>query len=280
MGSCADAREDTRIVAGRRVISLVPSVTDLIVVLGADQYLVGRTRYDTAPELAMLPSIGGTADPSIEAIVALEPDLVLTWRDSTAPGAAERLRSIGIAVHTVGTWTIADLRATIAELGRLFAAERAADSLLRTLDDSLAAIRASSVAARPVRVLYMLSERPLMTVGGGTFIDEVIEVAGGRNIFHDQPPGWPTVSMEEVVRRDPELVIVPAVGDGPKRSEHLAQTPGLARTSAARAGRIVAVPADLFDRPGPRLVVAARALATLIRRSRADTSAAIPVPSP
>ena len=278
--ACAETRNQVPAPGPRRVVSLVPSVTELIVALGAGHRLVGRTRFDTDPRLAELPSVGGTADPSIEAIVALEPDLVLMWRDSTAPRVAGALDRTGIPVHGVSTWTLPDLRATIADLGRLFAVARAADSLVQTIDDSLAAVRASAAGARRVRVLYLLSERPLMTIGAGTFIDEVIDIAGGQNIFHDRRDAWPIVNMEEVLRRDPEVIIVPAYGDDPRPADRLSRAAGWELTTAARSGRVLSVPADLFDRPGPRIVVAARTLATMLRQSRADTSAAAGPPVP
>jgi iron complex transport system substrate-binding protein len=269
LGGMACASHDERPVASsaRRVISLVPSVTDLIVALGAEQRLVGRTRYDTDPRLARLPSVGGSVDPSIETIVALRPDLALVWTDSASPRVAAKLRQTGVRVETVGTSTIRDLRETIRDLGHLLSVERSADSLLRAIDESLAVIRASTSGARRPRVLYLVSRHPLITAGAGTFIDEVIEVAGGRNIFHDQLNPWPQVSMEEVLRRDPEVILVPTFDGDERLATRLRRLPEWALTAAVRSGRVFAVAADLFDRPGPRIVVAARTLRALLRQS-------------
>jgi iron complex transport system substrate-binding protein len=270
LGVTACTTHDERPAASRarRVISLVPSVTDLIVALGAEQRLVGRTRYDTDPRLAKLPSVGGSIDPSIEAIVALQPDLVLVWRDSASPRAAAMLRQTGMRTQTLGTSTIRDLRETIRDLGHLLSVERSADSLLRATDESLAIIRASTSGTRRLRVFYLVSQRPLITAGAATFIDDVIEVAGGRNIFHDQRNPWPVVSMEAVLRRDPEVILVPTFDEDERLVERIRQRPDWASTTAVRSGRVFAVTADLFDRPGPRIAVAARTLATLLRQSR------------
>jgi iron complex transport system substrate-binding protein len=261
---CVEHDEPVAITGARRVVSLVPSVTDLILTLGAQDRLIGRTRYDTDPRVAALTSVGGTIDASVEAIVALRPDLVLVWDDSASPRLGAQLRRAGIRAHTVGTSTLADLRETIRSVGHLLSIERGADSILQAIDESLAVIRASTSGPARPRVFYMVSRRPLITAGGKTFLDDIIEVAGGRNVFHDQLHPWPEVSMEEVLRRDPEVILVPTYAGNERGAEDLRARAQWATVSAIRSGRVYAIGADLFNRPGPRTPAAARTLATLL----------------
>ncbi|MBW3660331.1 MAG: helical backbone metal receptor [Gemmatimonadetes bacterium] len=242
----------------RRVVSLVPSVTETVVALGAADRLVARTRYDDAPELAGLPSVGGGLDPSIESIVALEPDLVVAW-NAREGRLASPLVGAGIPVYLADIQDTTGIFTTIRRFGALLGRGDAADSLAGALRDSLAAVAAGAgEGARPA-VFYWMAGDPPRTAGRSTFIGEAIDIAGGTNAFGDLRARWPAVSLEAVVARDPDVVVVP-VGDGLPDAEDLAATPGWRELTAVRTGRLVEIPADLFARPGPRLGAAARAL--------------------
>lgn len=255
---CSEERVRHPPAAATRVISLVPSVTDVIIALGAADRLVGRTRYDQDLRVAHLPSIGGTVDPSIERILALEPDLVISWRSGEAPGIRGQLQRIHLPVRWVGTETLDDMRQTIAAVGGWLGLEERAQSLLREIDGTLAAVRALAATHAPVTALYLVNLDPPMAAGPGTFIDDLLTLAGGRNIVADAPVSWPTVSLETIVRRDPDLVVWPYRAGGPSWRDAVAARPGWRIVAAVREGRVLPVQGDLFDRPGPRLGLAAR----------------------
>jgi iron complex transport system substrate-binding protein len=247
-----------------RIVSLVPSATETLVALGAREVVVGRTDYDDAPEAAAIPSVGGGLDPSLEKLTALRPDLVIGWETVGRPELRDRLEALGIPVFGMATQDTADTFRGIATLGRLTGRTRAADSLAASVRAELDAVRAS-VAGKPrPSVFWMVQNEPPMTAGRATFVSELLEVAGGRNAFGDLDALWPSVSMEEIVRRQPDVLLVPVVEARTARVDELRGAPGWRELRAMKEGRVRAVPAELVNRPGPGIGKAARAVAEAI----------------
>ncbi len=247
-----------------RIVALVPSITDLILALGESDRLVARTRYDTDPRLAALPAVGGGLDPNIEAIIALRPDLVVVWPGADQPLIGQ-LDAAGIAVYGAGSQSLEDQERHTRQIGRLLGVEARADSLLAHLDSSFAALATALAGVPVISALYVAWHDPPMTTGPGTFVDSIMSVAGGRNIFDDATSDWPQVNMEEIVSRDPDVLIlpVPVTGDsGAIAWVH--QTPGWRDLRAVRTGRVLLVDSELFSRPGPRIIDAANQLAELL----------------
>lgn len=242
-----------------RIVSLVPSVTETMVALGEARRLVARTDYDHGGELARLPSVGGGVDPSLEALVALEPDLIIAWRTARAGGWRDRLRSVGIPVYAASIEDTADVFRMFDRLGELLGIPRAADRLAGELRDSLTAVAAARPPGPRPTVLFTLLGSPPRTAGPGTFVAQILEVAGGRLAFPELDERWPEISLEAVVERQPDVLVVP-VDPGTDPRALLAGRPGWRDLEAVRAGRVVGVDADLFSRPGPRLAEAAREL--------------------
>ena len=243
----------------RRLVALVPSVTETVVALGAADRLVGRTDFDKGPAVERLPSIGGGLDPSLEKLVSLRPDLVLGWETSGRPELRDRLTALGIPVFSIKTEDTTDVFRALRNVGRLTGRTRAADSLAASLRRELDQVRTSVARAARPTVFYMAWNDPPLTAGPKTFISQVIEVAGGRNVFADATALWPTVSIEEIVRRQPEYVVVP-LGEQPSRVEAMKRAAGWRELRALQEGRAVQVPADVVNQPGPRIAEAARAM--------------------
>jgi iron complex transport system substrate-binding protein len=241
-----------------RVISLLPHATDLIVAMGAADRLVARTNYDTAAGLRRLPSVGGGLDPSIEYIVSLRPDLVLSWPDGGSRNLVTRLGGFGVPVYTARNGRVADVRPTLERLGRLLGRETAADSLARAIERDIETVRASVAGRPPPSVLYVISWDPLMAAGGTTFIHDMITAAGGRNVFGDVRAPAPLVSLEEVLRRQPEAIVFPRDAGVPTSLRSL---PGWRDLRAVREGRVLAVEGSLLGRPGPQMGAAVQTLA-------------------
>jgi len=249
-----------------RIVSLVPSATETLLALGAGDRLAARTRYDEQAELASLPSVGGGIDPSLEFLAELAPDLVVLW-PAAGSGASlgSRLDALGLAWYGTRIQTAEDFRRLARNLGRLTGAPGRADSLIAAVDDDLAAARAAWTGRSPVEAAYVVQHNPPMTAGPGTFLDSVLAAGGVSNVFADMDGPWPMVSLEEVVWRDPDYVILPVAGFGSAKraTERLAASPGWRAVPAVAAGRIETVEAALFARPGPRMGEAARLLAAL-----------------
>ncbi|HEV2147709.1 MAG TPA: cobalamin-binding protein, partial [Longimicrobiaceae bacterium] len=245
----------------RRVVSLIPSATETLLAIGAGDRLVGRTDFDKGPGLDSLPSVGGGMDPSLEAVLALRPELVLSWGRRGDARVRTRLEELGVPVFTVDVNDTADVFRTMRNLGVLTGRERAADSLATALRGELAEVRASVAGRSEPSVFFLVWNDPPMTAGPGTFISQLLGVAGGRNVFADVSADWPNVSLEEIVRRQPDYLVLP---QGEKGGAHdvsrLRTAPGWRELRAMREGRVVTIPADLMNRPGPRLGEAARRL--------------------
>ncbi|HEX2203014.1 MAG TPA: cobalamin-binding protein [Longimicrobium sp.] len=257
-----DAGREVRLTKpAERVVSLLPHVTDFIVAMGAAGRLAARTEYDTAAAVAGLPSVGGGLSPSLETLVALRPDLVIVWPGESSRDLTARLTALGISVYGARQNRLEGTGPVLERLGRLLGTEAAADSIARAIDGELRAVRAS-VAGRPhPSVLFVISRDPLMAAGGTTFIHDVVTAAGGRNAFGELQAPAPQVSLEEVVRRDPDVILFPDGEHATSALEWLRSRPGWSELEAVREGRVLEVDGELFGRPGPRIGTAVRTLA-------------------
>jgi len=243
-----------------RVVALLPAMTETILALGAGDRLVARTDYDDDPRVRDLPSVGGGLTPSLEVLAALRPDLVIAWEEAGTARVRPRLEALGIAVFAARTQDTTDILANVQRLGVLLGRDAAADSLALEIRDGLDRVRAS-VAGRPTpTALYVVGVEPPLTAGPNTFISQAIAVAGGRTVFPDLRTDWPQLSFEEIVRRRPEVLILP-VGAQPEAAvARLRATAGWRELLADGRTRIRTVPADTLNRPGPSIVRAAELL--------------------
>ncbi len=242
-----------------RIVSLVPSVTETVVALGEAERLIARTDYDHGPAVDHLPSLGGGLDPSPEALVALDPDLVVGWRSARDSRLRALLETAGIPFYAAAIEDTADVFRTFDRVGRLLGTPAAAERLAAVVRDSLAAVAADRPPGPRPTVLFTIPGAPPRTAGPGTFVAQIIEIAGGSSAFPELAERWPEVSLEAVVARRPDVLLVP-VEPGGRPLALLAGQAGWRDLEAVREGRVVGVDADLFTRPGPRLPEAARAL--------------------
>lgn len=244
----------------QRIISLIPSGTETLVALGVADRIVGRTRYDVEPQVQSATLVGGGIDPSLETIVGLHPDLVLTWENDKRLLVRNKLAQLGVPVFTVRTEDTSDVFRAIHTLGRLTGRDSAAIALSSTLHLALDTIH-RSVAGKPrPTVLFVVYNNPPMTAGPTTFIGQLISLAGGKSISDDATTLWPNVAIEELVRRQPDIIVIPV---GEFKSNSLARfraTPGWRDLTAIKEGHVLLIDADLATRPGPRIVESARML--------------------
>ena len=249
--------------AARRVISFMPAVTDLLLALGAQERLIARTDFDLDPRIANLPSTGNALTPSLEWVASLRPDLVIAWPDQPSRSVVARLSSLGIPVYAAVTESVSDVLRTARDLGALLHVELQADSIIRSIQSELAAVRTAVSTYPRVRVVYVLSVDPPMVAGPATFIGELIDVAGGENVFADVGGLWPQVSLEELLKRNPTAIVV-ARESGDSSSLRLRERVGWSQLDAVKTGRVLTVDVNLFNRPGPTLPRAARELARFL----------------
>lgn len=261
-----DAGRTVRLDApARRIVSLVPSATETLLALGAGDRLVGRTDYDIQPEVASVASVGGGIDPSLEKLAALRPDLVIGWETEGRPELRDQLeKQLGVPVLSVSVQDTADVYRTIGRLGTLTGRARQGDSVAAAVRAELDAVRASVAGLPRPTVFWMVQNDPPMTAGKGTFVTELIEIAGGSNVFADARGLWPSVSLEEIVRRQPEVVIVPVLEGRTGRVDDLMDAVGWRELRATARDRVHAVPTEEVNRPGPGLGKAARIVRDVI----------------
>lgn len=250
----------------QRVVSLNPVTTELLFALGAGDRLVGRTSWDLAPAAARdVPDMGPGMGPNVEAVMGQRPDLVLLYASPSNRRAAELLRGAGIATLTYRTDRIADLPRVIAPI----AAALGADSLGRLVADSVrASVDAVRALPRPSpapRVFWHVWDAPLMTIGGGSYLSELLEVAGAENVFGDLEAPSPQVSLEEVARRDPDVILA-----GPNNAARIRNSPAWQAVAAVREGRVVAIDTTIVGRPGVRMGEAARFLRQRVVDARSE----------
>ncbi|MGE0553326.1 MAG: ABC transporter substrate-binding protein [Gemmatimonadales bacterium] len=259
-----DDAGDTTALAGPavRIVSLAPATTELLFALGAGDRVVGRTRYcDYPAEALAVPSVGEGMAPSVEAIVARAPDLVVAYRSGGNQAAVEGLRALGIPTIQLATDLLDDLDRAALTLGRALGDSSGANALVRAMADSLAA--ATLRVAEPPTVFILSWDQPPITLGAGSFLSQLLERAGARNLFADQPqPSFP-VSLEAVASRDPDLILVTD-----EQEPAWASRPEWRVVPAAREKRFVRVIGSEFNRPSPRAALAVRELRRAIERAR------------
>lgn len=249
----------------RRIVSMAPNLTEILFAIGLGGSVVGVTDFcDHPPEARALPRIGGFVNPSLETIAALAPDLVLATADGNRRADVEALAALGIAVYTTDTRSLDQVEGTIREIGRIAGAAQRAAALAAGIAARRARVADRVRGREPVSVFVALDRRPLVSAAGGTFVGELVAVAGGRNVAAGSAVAYPVFSLERLLEADPEA-IVDAAGDGPatpaearRRWEEL---PGAASLRAVRRGRILAPGMGDFFLPGPRIVESLETLA-------------------
>ena len=220
-----------------RIICLVPSITDSVFSLGAGDDVVAISDYVKYPrEASLKPSVGSISNPSMETILSLHPDLVLGMPKSNQQSVLNQIQGLGIPVYVVDPHGIAGILHSITSLGQAINREPQAAALVARLKQRIAAVRAS-VQGRPViKVFAPVSYDPVITIGKGAFITEIIAAAGGESITANLPEEWPQISMEAVVARAPAALLL--VRGGRITIEILKDRPGWNALPAVRERRV------------------------------------------
>lgn len=229
----------------KRVVTLVPSLTETVIALGAGSTLVGVSRFDEAKEVAGLPRVGGFIDPSIERVVALKPDLVLVQPGPGNQRPVEKLAEIGVPVLLLPLHTVADTLAALRAVGGALGREKEAEALIQRIESTRARIRETAMTLKPPRVLFAYGFEPLVVAGPGSFADELLRDAGAINVAADAGSAYSVYSVERALRARPDVVVDAADVDVGKA--RLAALPGLSQA------RWVQVPSLALLQPGPSL---------------------------
>jgi iron complex transport system substrate-binding protein len=243
-----------------RIVSLIPATTEILFALGAGDRVVGRTHWDGwPPEALQVPDLGDGIRPSIETLIGARPDLVILYASGDNRDAARALRSAGIDVISLRIDSIAEFERAALMLGDAVGESARARTVVDSVRATLERVRrATSALPRPT--IFMLAwDTPLMTIGSGSFLSELVEIAGGRNVFGDLEGPSPQVSFEEVLRRDPQYIL-----GRPETAGNLAAKERWRALGAVREGRVLVMDTVVVGRPGVRLGEAAVSIARLL----------------
>lgn len=251
-----DAGDTVRLAApAGRIVSLIPATTEILFAIGAGPRMVGRTRWDDYPaEASQVPDVGDGINPNLEAILGQRPDLVVMYHSGSNAGAAAQLRQLGIPTVLLSVDRLADVSRIARLLGGLTGQGSAADSVARTMEAAMTQVSVPRDTAGP-RILIVAWDQPPVAIGAGSFLSEMVERAGGVNLFADLTAPSAQISIEAVVARDPDALLVSS--DGPPA---LASRPEWRVVPAVRENRFIHVTSSAFSRPSPRAPAAIREL--------------------
>jgi iron complex transport system substrate-binding protein len=191
-----------------RIVSLAPSLTEILFAIGAGDRVVGVTTYDDFPEaVRSLPRVGGFIDPSVEAILGLKPHIIVCVPNSGGRGRMEALARMGVPVLVLPSYSLEDVFTSISTLGKLTGREDAAAGLVRGMRVRIRRVRDRTRNLDRPGVLLIYGHKPIVAAGAGSFADRLLEMAGGRNILETSRVRYPTVPLEEVLRLEPDVII-------------------------------------------------------------------------
>lgn len=252
---------------GLRVVSLVPAATEVIFAMGRGSRMIGRTNWDQFPDSAKLvTNMGDGIRPNVEVVLAAKPTLVVLYATNDNRAAATAFRNAGIAVMSTRVDRIADFERLTKQLGVVLNAESRAQQVVDSVRATLELVRTTIGDAKRPTVVWPLYDSPVMVVGQGSFIAELLEIAGATNVFADLDKPSPEVNIEEVAHRNPAFVLTSPMARTKMQSESRWQS-----VRAVREKNVLAVDTLLVGRPTVTLGMAAVSLAKLLHPELASS---------
>jgi iron complex transport system substrate-binding protein len=251
--------------APKRIVSLAPSITEIVYFLGLGERLVGVTRFSYFPEQArQKPNVGAYTDINLEKVLTLDPDLVIATADGNKREDIGMLNEAGVPVYVVNPRRVHQILEAIERIGGICGiAHRARDrvsSLRARVERVKEAVRG---ADRPL-VLLVINAKPLMSVNRSTTHHDIIELAGGRNLAADQPITYPRLNLEEVIRRRPEVIIISSMERSGEHEKIRREWFRWTAIPAVQNRRVYVINSDLIDRAAPRIVKGLEEMAKII----------------
>jgi iron complex transport system substrate-binding protein len=238
----------------QRIVSLMPSITEIVFELGAGSRIKGVTLYSNEPPAAAkLANVGSYVHPDLEKIISLKPDLCLAVRDGNPKHIVDKITALGIPVYTIDPRNLAEIMESVMLLGKVLGTEEKARDIVDNIQSKInaASERVANASNRP-RVFFQIDASPIVSAGSNTFIDQLITQAGGINLAAG-PTAYPRYSWEDILLMQPEVVIIASMAGGYSEEQLKATWRRWPELPAVRDNRLYVVNADLFDRPTARL---------------------------
>ena len=255
--------------SAQRVVTFAPNLAEIMFAVGAGERLVGVSAWSDYPRAVLeLPEIGDAFSIDQEQLSLLQPDLLLVWESGMPEHTVDELRQRGYRVEAISTRNLDAVAEAMLRVGELTGQQTSAAVAARQFVDELEALRAAYENAEPIDVFFQISARPLYTVNREHFISEIIGLCGGNNIFADLDSFAPSVSVEAVIDRDPDVMLA-AANAGDEAFDEWSRWPSLA---ADRYRNYFLLP-ETIGRGTPRLAMAARSLCTALEQARSNRGA-------
>lgn len=233
-----------------RIISTAPNITETIFAINAQNLLVGRTSFCNYPEeVKNIPIIGDLLNVNFEKVIDLKPDLIFITVEGNTKEIFDKLKSLGIEVYVTNPRSINGIINSIKNISEVLDKKDTAEILIKFLNQRLKNIKSQNI--RKHSAMFVVSLAPLMIAGSNTFINDILNYAGFENISPESISSYPVISREEVLRKNPDWVILP---EGFSKSEILKYYPEWKKLKAIRNDNIIFIDPDLFFRPGPRFI--------------------------
>ncbi len=268
LGACTEPVGEERATRSyERIVTLAPNLTELVFAVGAGDKLVGVSAWSDYPAAAHdLPIVGDAFSVDHEQLALVNPDLLLVWESGTPAHFVDRLRNAGYTVETIRTRALDDIGPAMQRIGELAGRESEASKSALKFDQAIDTLRQSHAGKPAISVFYQVSAKPLYTVNGQHFVSQLIEICGGRNIFADLDDLAPTIAVEAVVDRNPEVLLA-STDAGDDGFSEWQRWPSLL---ANRYGNLFLLPADEIARATPRVIVAGAAMCLALQQARAN----------
>ncbi len=252
-----------------RIVSMAPNLTEILFALGLGDKIVGvAAGSDYPPAAVSKPKMGTFWQPSIEAVIAAKPDLVITLGFSQQRNLAQRLERIGYRTATVNIERISELSEAIRTIGEVTGRKPRADELVRAISEKLENLSALVGAREKVKILWVVQREPLRVAGRNTFVNEMIELAGGENAIGPTVHKYPPISSEQVYACGADVIIEPAMTTKDLAGQRAGAVKYWSRfknIGPVKNGRIYVIDGDIVSRLGPRLYEAVETIATCLR---------------
>jgi iron complex transport system substrate-binding protein len=257
--------------APARIVSLAPNLTEIVFLVGRQDRLVGVTRFcNYPPEAARLPKVGGIVDPDVERIVAAHPDVVLCTTDGNPKDRVNALEELGIPCFAAAPQDLEGVFRTIESVGVLLGVPERGRREAASLRARAARIAGVSGKGPVPRVLFAVSTSPVIAAGNGTFLDELLRTAGGRNAAASYSGRYPRLSVEDLVSAAPDVIFVASMAGVERFSPDVTRW---TEVPAFRDDAVVTLDGDLVTRPGPRMVAALEEVSRALSAWRARRNA-------
>jgi iron complex transport system substrate-binding protein len=248
-----------------RIVSLAPSITEILYFLGLGDRVAGVTRFSSyPPEAARKPRVGSYINLNVEKILSLRPDLVIGTKDGNDPRVVGMLEQAGIAIFIVNPRNVREVIETIATIGRVCGIPEKARDLATDLEKRLSLVVNKTGAKEKPLVFLQINLKPVMTVNRNTFHHDLIRLSGGRNMSADAAITYPRISIEEVIRRKPDVILISSMERGGRYEGARREWMKWLSIPAVKNNRVHLIDSDLIDRPSPRIVDGLENMARLV----------------